>query len=237
MATEAAYIMREAVEADFGNIIDFLNENFVPGEPINKAINLCEPGYRMPYFDRWLEEKLRHAGTITFLAESAVSPTAGITEDPSKLLAVGFSIRHGKADTEASGEHQLTPASSARSDQVPARFRAVLTFLDWMEKAAGPLLAAAPERVEFAMLSGRLDIRVPGLGSALAAKVVATARERGVRFQSVITTSAFSARIFEKLGFKEIIAVPFSDYKVDGKVVFATEEPHTHAKLLVLEEE
>jgi hypothetical protein len=64
----------------------------------------------------------------------------------------------------------LRPASSARSDQVPARFRAVLTFLSWLEERARPLLADT-RRAEFAMLSGRRDVRVPGLGSALAAKV------------------------------------------------------------------
>ncbi len=64
----------------------------------------------------------------------------------------------------------LRPASSARSDQVPARFRAVLTFLSWLEEMARPLLADT-RRAEFAMLSGRRDVRVPGLGSALAAKV------------------------------------------------------------------
>ena len=42
--------------------------------------------YRMPYFDRWVEEKLRHAGTITFLAESPEF----------QLLGVGFCILHSK---------------------------------------------------------------------------------------------------------------------------------------------
>lgn len=220
MDTEA-YTMREAVEADYNNIIDFLHENFLFGEPINKAINLCEVGYRMPYFDRWIDAKLRQPGTVTFLAES---PQAD-------LLGVGFSIMHSK---DAEGCCEPAPASAARCDQISDRFRRVLTFLSWLEEGAG--LPPAIERAEFAMLSGRLDTRIPGLGTALAQKVVTTARERGVRVHAVTTTSAFSARIFEKLGFKEIFAVPFTDYKVDGKVVFATEAPHTHAKVLLLQE-
>ncbi len=62
---------------------------------------------RMPYFDRWLEEKLRDAGTITYLAESPVCPgtensespafsTTGTDPDPSRLLAVGFIVQHEK---------------------------------------------------------------------------------------------------------------------------------------------
>jgi hypothetical protein len=72
----------------------------------------------MPYFDRWLDEKLRDAGTITYLAESPVCPntessespvcqgtessespafsTTGIVPDPSRLLAVGFIVQHEK---------------------------------------------------------------------------------------------------------------------------------------------
>ena len=60
------------------------------------------------------------------------------------------------------------PASSARYHQLPARFRSVLTFLSWLEGCA-PI--PNRDRAEFAMLSGRLDHRVPGLGSALAQKV------------------------------------------------------------------
>jgi hypothetical protein len=62
---------------------------------------------RMPYFDRWLDEKLRDVGTITYLAESPVCPgtensespafsTTGIVPDPSRLLAVGFIVQHKK---------------------------------------------------------------------------------------------------------------------------------------------
>jgi hypothetical protein len=83
----------------------------------------------------------------------------------------------------------LRPASRARSDQVPARFRAVLTFLSWLEERARPLLADT-RRAEFAMLSGRRDVRVPGLGSALAAKVGTQVVTKRCRL-SLLTNSAF----------------------------------------------
>jgi hypothetical protein len=93
----------------------------------------------------------------------------------------------------------LRPASSARSDQVPARFRAVLTFLSWLEEAARPLLADT-RRAEFAMLSGRRDVRVPGLGSALAAKV---GTRQGVTKRcrlSLLTNCAFVIRVQMRAG-------------------------------------
>ena len=42
----ADYKITEANEKDHEEILDFLNEHFVPHEPINAAINLCEKGYR-----------------------------------------------------------------------------------------------------------------------------------------------------------------------------------------------
>ena len=37
---------REATPEDVEDIVEFVNEHFVPYEPINKAIGLCEEGYR-----------------------------------------------------------------------------------------------------------------------------------------------------------------------------------------------
>ena len=40
------YTVSEAGPEHTEEILDFINEHFVPGEPINAAIGLCEPGYR-----------------------------------------------------------------------------------------------------------------------------------------------------------------------------------------------
>ena len=40
------YSITRAEQKDNEEIIDFLDEHFVPFEPINAAINLCEKGYR-----------------------------------------------------------------------------------------------------------------------------------------------------------------------------------------------
>ena len=38
--------INEATQNDHSEILDFMYENFVPHEPMNRAIGLCEPGYR-----------------------------------------------------------------------------------------------------------------------------------------------------------------------------------------------
>ena len=40
----------EARKDEYEEIIDFMNVNFVPHEPLNIAINLCEAGYRKGLF-------------------------------------------------------------------------------------------------------------------------------------------------------------------------------------------
>ncbi len=72
---------------------------------------------------------------------------------------------------DAAGCCEPAPVSSARCDQISERFRSVLTFLSWLEETAA---LPASDRAEFAMLSGRLDTRIPGLGTALAQKVSST---------------------------------------------------------------
>ena len=42
----AEYTISRAVDQDNEDIIGFINAHFVPFEPINAAINLCEKGYR-----------------------------------------------------------------------------------------------------------------------------------------------------------------------------------------------
>ena len=42
----STYKITKTEARDHEEILDFLNEHFVPNEPINAAINLCEKGYR-----------------------------------------------------------------------------------------------------------------------------------------------------------------------------------------------
>ena len=64
---------------------------------------------------------------------------------------------------------------------------------------------------------------------------------------TTIATSQYSARIFEKTGFDEVSrdvlgsiqnisqvrSVKYTDYLVDGEMVFPPKEPHTQARLFV----
>lgn len=58
----------KAVVENNDEIIDFLNEHFLHHEPMNRAVALCEPGYRMPYFDRMVRQQLERADSLSWLA-------------------------------------------------------------------------------------------------------------------------------------------------------------------------
>ena len=106
------------------------------------------------------------------------------------------------------------------------------------------------------LLACRSDMRVSGLGTALVKRAVGIMEERGVKVQILVSlgssfvlprsspfcifqvitghaSSHFSSRIFQKVGFTEVFCQRFVDYKVEGRVVFPTTEPHTHARLYV----
>jgi len=42
---------RQSTPADESAMLDFVNLHFVPLEPLNAAVDLCPPGYRMSWFD------------------------------------------------------------------------------------------------------------------------------------------------------------------------------------------
>lgn len=51
----------------------------------------------------------------------------------------------------------------------------------------------------------------------------------------VLCTSHFSARVCEKMDFKEVYRLPFDEYLVDGKQVLCPEKPHVAARIMVKE--
>jgi len=217
--------IREATPDDFNRVVDFINCHFVPFEPINKAINLAEMGYRMPFFDEWCMLRLKKAGSINIIA----------TDDAGDLVGVAIAI------VDFGDNCNLNPEVSPtdRTKSVPDKFQKIIDFLQWFE---GQALDKASDFcsnkdqngiLDYIIMSARSDRRIPGLGMTMAKQIMELGLARGISKHTVVTTSAYSARIFEKLGFQQIHSHPFAEYKVDGQVVFPTDNPHTHARFYV----
>merc|ERR1712137_670175 len=129
-------------------------------------------------------------------------------------------------------EDQKSEVRVPRHKQCPDKMAAILTFLDWVKSGLDVgQVYGVKEWVDLAILCCDTDNRVPGLGTELCIRGLKAVQERGFKVVTSIATSHFSGRIFHKQGFDLITESPYTDYKVDDKVVFTTGDPHTHFRL------
>ena len=203
-------------------VLDFVTEHFVPHEPINAAIKLVEPGYRMPYFDSWLESQLILEDTVTLVAR-----------DSQTGQMLGVCILEMERTTIK--PYSPDPTETGPSYSVcPEKLKKIFAFLDWIKE---DLDIARDYGVEewgdVMILACRSDRRTPGLGTELVRRGLEIMEDRGVKVITGTATSHFSARIFSKLGFTSLKECLYEDYKVDDQIIFPPSHPHTSAKQFI----
>jgi len=182
---------RLAVSEDWKEVIDFVHSNFMPDEPINKSIDLCAEGYRIPYFEAWCMARIDRPGSIVMIAE----------DSDKRTLGVGIAaLMKGEEEID-----EPSANSPLRTDRIPVKFQKILEFLGWFEHTAiaqdkDGQVPIKEDRMDYAILTGRSDMRVPGLGTRIIQEMMTVARNRGIKNSTVICTSHFSCRIFKKLG-------------------------------------
>ena len=138
-----------------------------------------------------------------------------------------------------------------RFERCPEKLTKIFNFLDQLKRGLDVQKDYEVEEwADIMILACRSDTRVPGLGTALAKEGIRVMEDRGFTvgfcfkiwltffrfFSQVFTgtaTSHFSGRIFQKLGFHEVSAMRYEEYRVDGEVIFKTTAPHTHARQFV----
>jgi len=201
-------------------VLDFLHVHFVPVEPINDAIGLCELGYRIPYFDAWVSNCLRKEDTVLRLARDDQGSLLG-------LVIVGI-VDINKEEEEE--EDKDLP----RWKKCPHKMQKIFAFLDHVKEGVDiGRDYNVPKWADIMILACDSNRRVPGLGTALTKTAMKDVEEKGVKVITTIATSHYSARIFAKTGFDEVRSVKYTDYLVDGEMVFSPKEPHTQARLFV----
>jgi len=218
----ANYKITEANEKDHEEILDFLNEHFVPHEPINAAINLCDKGYRIPFFDDWQLGCLKNERNISLIARD---------EETNSLQGV---IIMEVISAEVKEDQNQSGVKLPRHKQCPDKMAAIFTFLDWIKSGLDVAqVYGVSEWVDLAILCCNTDTRTPGLGTQLCIRGLKAVQDKGFKVVTSIATSHFSGKIFQKQGFDLIRESPYTDYKVDGNIVFPTKDPHTHFRLFV----
>jgi len=221
--------IRIAGPSEYLSVVDFVNTNFVPREPTCEAQGLCpDEGYRMPFFDSWCMARIKREGSLVVVAETGEK----------ELVGVGFACHMKPGEEEV--EDEPVTEKTQRTHRVPEKFQRIMNFLGWFEEkgVAKDVSSSPPDengRLDYTIITTRAEgPRIPGVGTAMVKKMVEIGRQRGIKHQTVLATSVFSAKVFQNNGFKVCATCPYEDYKVDGKVVFRTESPHTHATYLSL---
>ena len=167
----ADYEVELARSEDSRAVVDFVTEHFIPHEPINCAIKLVSPGYRMPYFDGWLEDCLRKEDTVTMLARQ---PHTG---EMLGVCIVGLE-RPGGITSLSPTLEKTGPSYSV----CPEKLQKIFQFLDWLKEDLDlPGDYGAEEWGDVMILTCRSDLRTPGLGTELVRRAVQTMQDRGVK--------------------------------------------------------
>jgi len=203
-------------------VLDFLHVHFVPVEPINEAIGLCELGYRIPYFDAWVSDCLQKEDTVLRLARDDRGVLLG-------LVIIGIVNANDKEEEEEEEDKDLP-----RWKKCPDKMHKIFAFLGHLKSGVdiGQDYSVS-QWGDIMILACNTDRRVPGLGTALTKAALSDMEEQGVKVFTTTATSHYSAKIFAKMGFEEVRSVKYMDYLVDGEIVFPPKEPHTQAKLFI----
>lgn len=79
------------------------------------------------------------------------------------------------------------------------------------------------------------DYRGFGIAGALTEKTMECMKQQNIPVLHVLCSSYFSARVMEKLGFREVYSLAYSDFKINGVNSLSPKAPHKHVKILVKE--
>ena len=164
------YEVLQAGPEDHSAVLDFVAEHFVPHEPLNCSMNLLSPGYRIPFFDRWLESYLRQEDTVTMVGRHV---------ETGEMLGVCVV----EVERSSFKSYSPSPTDTGPSYSVcPEKLRKVFAFLDWLKLDLDiGKECEVKEWGDVILITCRSDLRTPGLGTELARRAVQAVRDRGVK--------------------------------------------------------
>lgn len=85
------------------------------------------------------------------------------------------------------------------------------------------------------MLTTKANYRGLGIAANLLKRTMEYMRNNQLKIILVVCTSHYSARVCDKLGFSNVYRLPYTDYKVNGEIVFQPAKPHEAAQIYLKE--
>ncbi|XP_059084983.1 uncharacterized protein LOC131881963 [Tigriopus californicus] len=205
-------------------MLDFVNQHFIPLEPLNVAINLCEPGYRMLWFDNFVRAYIRE--NLSLMAfDTITNDLVGV--------AICTECRPESDDKEESNVDEKKD-ENVRWGQRPRKFGKILELLQELTGSVDLFAKYEVDRyAEFFILCTHSGIRYPGLGTRLSYKIMDVVKAKGFNVMVTEATSYFSQKIFARIGFDTLSEIKYDKYKPEGEVLFPQHNNHEAIKLMV----
>lgn len=82
------------------------------------------------------------------------------------------------------------------------------------------------------ILAVNSNYRGLGIAGKLTTRTIEYMQENSIPLFHVMCSSKYSARVCEKLGFKEVFSLPFLDYVVNGENPLLPADPHKEIKVM-----
>ncbi|XP_011191301.1 arylalkylamine N-acetyltransferase 1 isoform X1 [Zeugodacus cucurbitae] len=129
------------------------------------------------------------------------------------------------------------PDEKAADSCQHAKFKKILALFERIEENFNvfDLYPDTDVILDGKILSVNTEYRGLGIAGRLTESTLDYMKEHNIPVMHVLCSSHYSARVMEKLGFHEVYSLNYSDYKVNGEVVFTPAEPHVAARILVKE--
>ncbi|KAF5294539.1 hypothetical protein FQR65_LT10731 [Abscondita terminalis] len=212
MCSANTFTIRLATKNDLPKIIDHLRDYFYRDEPINASVCLIDsiPSNSTPE-DLCLES----------------------VEDGVSFIAIDrFNQIIGVCLNEVCHRFQISQDVHLDNPTLSSIFK----FLDYTHTEA-QVFEKFPQ-IEKLLCVNIISVSALWRGNGVAERLLVETRNfsnsLGIDLIEVSCTSYFSTRLMEKLGYRSVYSMKYSDYIENGKQVFFPKYPHTEVNVMVL---
>ncbi|XP_028129560.1 arylalkylamine N-acetyltransferase 1 [Diabrotica virgifera virgifera] len=196
---------------DRDDVIQFMRDYFMEDEPINTSINLItkEKPVNVP-----LEEYLVQ-GYDNGISTKAVRN--------GKMIGVCIN-----PILERNQEHEKVESDNKD-------FLTIYNFLVYMDEHSDAFkhFPGVNKAITVSLVAVDSRCRGKGIAKDLMSRALIAGKQLGCGFMVVECSSHYTALAMKRMGFECIYTLPYKNYKVDGKIVFNTDPPHTEATVYV----
>lgn len=136
--------------------------------------------------------------------------------------------------THRKGEENAIYSEVFRLAPMDDKFRRINDLTDFAKEllapGIGPRFNTVTEYLEGVMLSVKESYSGQGIAKRLIKAVEDDARAKSIRLMYVGCSSEFTAKAMLRMGYEQVVTIPYDEYRKEGKPLFEIKPPHTAYK-------